>query len=134
VLSVAVLVTSACGGDTAGTATPVPAVRASTATAQLTTTVPAATTTVAATAKAPTPAATTAPVVRKVNANTASRAEIQAALEAAGVPSAANWAREVTEYRPYAASDTNWTKLRGELAKYNPAPGIVDQIIAVLEK
>lgn len=72
--------------------------------------------------------------VAKVNANTATRAEIQSALEAAGVPAAANWSREIVEYRPYAKDDTNWTKLRGELAKYNPAPGVVDQIVAVLEK
>lgn len=50
------------------------------------------------------------------------------------VPSASNWAREVVEHRPYAASDTGWTKLRGKLAKYNPAPGVVDQLTAVLEK
>src|SRR5262245_8441764 len=53
-----------------------------------------------------------------VDANTASVAEMAAAFEAAGVPNAERWAREVEEYRPYDASD-NWAKLRDELAKYN---------------
>jgi hypothetical protein len=68
-----------------------------------------------------------------VSANDASRAEIQAALEAAGVPNAARWAGEVVEYRPY-ADDPTWAQLRKELAKYNPAPGVVDQIIGVLQR
>jgi hypothetical protein len=70
--------------------------------------------------------------VQKVSANNASRAELQAAFQAAGIPNAAAWAREVEEYRPYPTDDPNMTKLRQELAKYNPAPGVVDQIIAVL--
>jgi len=139
----AALALGACSGaeEPAATAT----TRASTSTAQLTTTVPAATASTASTGGTPKAAATsvatstaapaaTASAVRKVNANTATRAEIQAALEAAGVPNASNWSREVVEYRPYAADDANWTKLRTELAKYNPAPGVVDQIISALEK
>jgi hypothetical protein len=78
----------------------------------------------------PTAAAAT---VGKVNANTASVAEIQEALQAAGVTNAARWAREVEEYRPYPTNDPSFAKLRQELAKYNPGPGVVDQIIAVLE-
>jgi hypothetical protein len=70
--------------------------------------------------------------VQKVNANTASQAEIQQALEAAGIPNAARWAREVVEYRPYPTDDPSFARLRQELAKYNPAPGVVDQIIATL--
>lgn len=138
----AALVLGACAGDETPSATSTP--RATASTAQLTTTVPpsagtAATTATTATAKAAAPASTSAPAstaaaIKKVNANTASRAEIQAALEAAGVPNASNWSREVVEYRPYATTDTNWTKLRTELAKYNPAPGVVDQIISALEK
>jgi hypothetical protein len=77
------------------------------------------------------PAASTAPA-QKVNANTASQAEIQQALEAAGVPNAARWAREVEEYRPYPTNDPSFAKLRQELAKYNPAPGVVDQIVATV--
>lgn len=84
----------------------------------------AATTTTAPTATAATP--------RKVSANNATRAELQAAFEAAGIPGAAQWAREVVEYRPYPENDPNMAKLRQELAKYNPAAGVVDQIIATL--
>lgn len=67
-----------------------------------------------------------------VDANTASKAEIAAALDAAGVPNAEKWADEITEYRPYATDDPTFAKLREELAKYNPADGVIDQIIAVL--
>ena len=69
---------------------------------------------------------------QKVNANTASQDEIQRALEAAGVPSAARWAREVAEYRPYPTDDPSFGKLRQELAKYNPGSDVVNQIIATL--
>jgi hypothetical protein len=57
---------------------------------------------------------------------------LQQAFEAAGIPNAARWAREVDEYRPYDTADPNFGKLRRELAKYNPAPGVVDRIIATL--
>jgi DNA uptake protein ComE-like DNA-binding protein len=97
-----------------------------------TTVAPATTpTTRAASATTSTPT-TTAAAAQKVNANTASQAEIQAALAAAGVPSAAQWAREVTEYRPYPTNDPTFAKLRQNLVKYNPGPGVVDQIVAVL--
>jgi hypothetical protein len=69
---------------------------------------------------------------QKVNANTASQDEIQRALEAAGVPSSARWAREVVEYRPYPTDDPSFAKLRQELAKYNPGPDLVDKIVATL--
>ena len=46
---------------------------------------------------------------------------------------ASKWARQVEEYRPYAEDDTDYSKLRGELAKYNPASGVVDSIIALLD-
>jgi len=70
--------------------------------------------------------------VAKVSANNATNAQLVTALTAAGVPNPANWAREVAEYRPYDASDANMTKLRQNLAKYNPAPGVVDKIISAL--
>lgn len=73
-----------------------------------------------------------AATVRKVNANTASAAELQQAFEAAGVTSAARWVREVQEYRPYPANDPSFAKLRGELAKYNPSADTVDKIISTL--
>lgn len=69
---------------------------------------------------------------KKVSANHASREEIAAALEAAGVSNADRWAREVQEYRPYPEDDPDMAKLRGELAKYNPADGVVDAIVATL--
>ena len=68
-----------------------------------------------------------------VSANDASVQELQAAFEAAGIANAGRWAREVAEYRPYPTDDPTFAKLRGELAKYNPAPGVVDQIVSVLE-
>lgn len=73
-----------------------------------------------------------AATVRKVNANTASAAELQQAFEAAGIMSAARWVREVQEYRPYPANDPSFAKLRGELAKYNPSADTVDKIISTL--
>ena len=69
----------------------------------------------------------------KLSANNASRSELAAAFEAAGISNASKWAREVEEYRPYDEDDTDYSKLRGELAKYNPAPGVVDSIIELLE-
>jgi hypothetical protein len=70
--------------------------------------------------------------MQKVNANTASQAEIAQALTANGVPNGARWAGEVVEYRPYPTDDPTFAKLRQNLAKYNPAPGVVDQIVASL--
>jgi hypothetical protein len=68
-----------------------------------------------------------------VSANDATQEELVAAFEAAGIPSAEAWAEEVIEYRPYPADDPNWTHLRTELAKYNPPPAVLEQIIATLE-
>ena len=67
-----------------------------------------------------------------LSANTATVDEIAAAIGAAGVDDAEGWAREVVEYRPYDTSDPDLTHLRDELAKYNPAPGVVDLIVSVL--
>jgi hypothetical protein len=87
----------------------------------------------------PTPSASTAggaaaspAAVQKVNANTASQDQVQQALEAAGVPNSARWAREVVEYRPYPTDDPSFARLRQELAKYNPSPDVVDKIVASL--
>lgn len=74
-----------------------------------------------------------APAMAKVSANDATEEELIAAFTAAGIDNAEQWADEVVEYRPYAADDPNFTVLREELAKYNPAPGVIDQIVAVLE-
>jgi hypothetical protein len=70
---------------------------------------------------------------RKVSANTASEAEIAAALTSAGVPNAKRWAKEVVEYRPYPPNDRNLTKLRTNIAKYNPGPETTDKIVSVLK-
>ena len=124
------LVLTACGsaattsGSTAGsTATPIQAAK------------PAATSPVTAAGASPVAVAAspaTGSVTQRVNANTASVVEMQRAFEAAGIPSAARWAREVEEYRPYPTDDPSFAKLRRELAKYNPGPGVVDQIVATL--
>jgi DNA uptake protein ComE-like DNA-binding protein len=107
------LVLSACGG--------------SAATSRTTAAAPPA-----QSASAPAASPATGSVTQKVNANTASVAEMQQAFEAAGISSAARWAREVEEYRPYPTDDPSFAKLRRELAKYNPGPGVVDQIVATL--
>ena len=78
------------------------------------------------------PAAASPSAIRKVNPNTASIPEIQQALESAGVANAARWAREVDEYKPYPADDPSMAKLRQNLAKYNPAPDVVEKIISAL--
>ena len=59
--------------------------------------------------------------------------KLAAGFEAAGISNAAQWAHEVEEYRPNSVDDTEFAKLRGELAKYNPGPGVVDAIVALLE-
>jgi hypothetical protein len=78
------------------------------------------------------PAGAPAPAGAKVSANNASEEEIFAALSRAGVPNPAQWTDEVIEYRPYPPNDPNLGKLRQNLAKYNPAPGVVDKIVSAL--
>jgi len=120
VLSVALAGTvtlSACGGASGASPTAAAA--------------PTISSTTTGSAPSGSPAASTASA-QKVNANTASQDEIQRALEAAGVPNAARWAREVAEYRPYPTDDPSFAKLRQELAKYNPGPDVVDKIVAAL--
>ena len=68
----------------------------------------------------------------QVSANAASESEIAAALDAAGVPNADRWAREVVEYRPYDASDATLQKLQDNLAKYNPDPATLAGILSAL--
>ena len=67
-----------------------------------------------------------------MSANRATRAELQRAFEAAGIPNPGRLAVEVEEYRPYPPNDPGMAKLRRELAKYNIAPAVVDQVIATL--
>ena len=66
----------------------------------------------------------------KLSANNASDEELEAAFEAAGI-SNAEWAHDGSY--TYPVDDTDFTKLRRELAKYNPGPGVVDSIIDLLE-
>jgi len=129
--------TTAAGAAPTQTTAAAPAVGGSGATA----TRPAATTSAASTAStavtgsaaaATAPAGGAAATIQKVNANTASQAELLAAFQANGIPSAAQWVREVMEYRPYPTNDPSFAKLRTELAKYNPSPAVVDQIVASL--
>ena len=122
--AVAVVALAACGSSdkTAATATASPATTASSATTRA---AGVATTASASTTRSTTAGATST----KVNA---SRAELQAAFEAAGVTNAAQWAREVEEYRPYTADDPTWGRLRKELAKYNIASDVLEKIIATL--
>ena len=75
---------------------------------------------------------TTAAGTGQVSANDASVAELTEAFEVASIDNAEKWAHEVEEYRPYPTDDPNMTKLREELAKYNPGPGVVDQIVTTL--
>lgn len=79
------------------------------------------------------PSAPAAAPAGKVSANTASEDELVTALQGAGVPNAEKWAGEIEEYRPYPPDDPNLTKLRTELAKYEPGPGVVDKIVATLQ-
>ncbi|MET7467086.1 hypothetical protein [Nonomuraea sp. NPDC005501] len=73
-----------------------------------------------------------APAGARVSANTADESQIAAALTAAGVGNAERWAREVVEYRPYAADDADLTSLRKNLAKYNPGEDTVNKIVSAL--
>lgn len=70
--------------------------------------------------------------LRKANANTATQAEIAAALQANGVANPANWAKEVVEYRPYDTSDPTLRKLQDNLAKYKPDAATLAGILATL--
>lgn len=74
----------------------------------------------------------TATAGAKVSASTASEEEIAVALESAGVSNADRWAEEVVEYRPYPTDDPNLTKLRDNLAKYNPGQETTDKIVSAL--
>jgi hypothetical protein len=103
---------SACGGSTSTPSDSVPTESASSE----------------ATGSADGPASPTG----KVSATNASEDEIVAALEAAGVSNADRWAEEVVEYRPYPADDPNLTKLRDNLAKYNPGQETTDKIVSAL--
>ena len=122
-LAALVILTACSGGDDKSVNTAAQSGASTTVVATIASTAPPTT----AAGVAPTTTAAT----KKVSANNASIADLTAAFEAAGISNAARWAREVDEYRPY-PNDPNLPKLRQELAKYNPGPGVVDQIVATL--
>lgn len=85
----------------------------------------------ATTTKTVNTATTTKTASAKVNANTATSAQLTAAFTKVGVQNASRWAREVREYRPY-KSDPNWAKLRQELSKYHIAQDQLTKLLSVL--
>ena len=95
---------------------------------------PASIATPASTVATAAPAATdaTAASTTKASANNATAAQLQAALEAAGVPNASRWVIEVQEYRPYPNDDLSFAKLKSQLAKYNPSADTLSRILAAL--
>jgi hypothetical protein len=115
------LTLTACSGGAGGTA--------STATGPVGATVSAAPTAAESVGVGASPATTAV----KVSANTASETEIASALEAAGVLNATRWAREVTEYRPYPLDDPTLQHLQDNLAKYNPDPATLAEILSALK-
>ena len=86
-----------------------------------------------ATAASAAASAATSTTAGKVSANAASTAEIVAALEAAGVPNADRWAREVEEYRSYDTSDPTLQSLQDNLAKYHPDPETLAGILGAMQ-
>ncbi|MDP9253155.1 MAG: hypothetical protein M3O80_09130 [Chloroflexota bacterium] len=75
---------------------------------------------------------TTAASTTKASANNATAAQLQAAFDAAGVPNASRWIIEVQEYRPYPTDDPTFSKLKSNLAKYNPSADTLTRILAAL--
>ena len=74
----------------------------------------------------------TAAAGAQVDANTASVAEIQSALEKAGVSNASRWAKEIEEYRPYTSADIA-SKLGTELGKYGVDQATLTKILGALK-
>jgi X-X-X-Leu-X-X-Gly heptad repeat protein len=66
-----------------------------------------------------------------VDPNTASAADITAALEANGVTNAAKWTKEIKEYGPYTAADLAPT-LTKNLAKYKISADDLAKLLATL--
>ena len=130
----AALLLAACGGAASGAAPGAPATGApgtAAPTAGAAPAGPGSGTAPAAGGGQPTATPAAAAAV-KVSANRATRAQLQQAFEAAGIPNAARMAVEVEEYRPYPTTDPGFAKLRQELAKYNIPVAVVDQIVATL--
>lgn len=69
--------------------------------------------------------------IARIDPNTASQSQIQAAFEAAGVSNAGKWAQEVTEYGPYTPETISDT-LTKELGKYGIDEQTLNTILSVL--
>jgi cytochrome c5 len=92
----------------------------------------AAATSTTAAGSAASATASSSPAGSKVSANTASAAELTAALTANGVPNAARWTKEIQEYRPYPADDPTLARLRQNLEKYQPGDDVMTKILGSL--
>ncbi|MDT7706291.1 MAG: hypothetical protein QOG20_1898 [Pseudonocardiales bacterium] len=68
----------------------------------------------------------------KTSINSPSDKDIAAALRANQVDDPEQWARRIGVDRPYPTTDRNLTKLRQDLAQYNPDPETLNKIIATL--
>ena len=67
-----------------------------------------------------------------VDANDAPIFDVVTAFELNDIPEAGRWAREVVAYRPYDVADPTLARLRQQLVRQKPPPGVVDQIVASL--
>ncbi len=81
----------------------------------------------------PTEAAPTDTPGEKVSANNASREDLRAAFERAGISHAEAWAREIEDHRPYPEDDHEFKQLRSDFARHNHNMGAIDDIIALLK-
>jgi hypothetical protein len=79
--------------------------------------------------KAESPATTAAATA---DANTASQAELLAALNARNVPDALRWVQEIEKYRPYPKGDPSLQKLRANLEQFDLGDQVVRRIVASL--
>ncbi len=125
----ATLTLGACGANSS-TTTEAPKAAASAAAASVSAAASSAAASVSSAATAASSSAAAAST-EKVNANTASKGDIAAALTKVGVKNADKWANEIEEYRPYTAT-TLPTKLKGELGKYGVDQDTLAKIMSVL--
>jgi hypothetical protein len=72
-------------------------------------------------------------VESKTSINSSSDKDLAAALRANQVDDPEQWARRIGVERPYPTDDLGLTKLRQDLAQYNPDPETLDQITATLK-
>jgi hypothetical protein len=70
--------------------------------------------------------------MRTVDPNTATTAQLTAALRSAGVENPDQWAHEVEEYRPYTAGNLKST-LTKELGKYGISQDQLNRVLGALK-